>query len=123
MGSALARALNVAGHTVTVTARNSGHAEKVAGELKVAAAGSNREAVQDADMVVLAVPSKAVAAVVEGLDDVLGQAIVVDPTNPSGLDRREIPARVRMAGRSDPAARARYPGGQGVQHGFRQPTQ
>lgn len=34
MGSALARALDVAGHTVTVTARNPGHAEKVAGEFR-----------------------------------------------------------------------------------------
>jgi predicted dinucleotide-binding enzyme len=90
MGSALARALNVAGHTVTVTARNPAHAEKVAGELNVGAAASNREAVQDADMVVLTVPSKAVAAVVEDLDDLLGEAIVVDATNPSGLDREEI---------------------------------
>jgi len=90
MGSALARALNVAGHTVTVTARNPAHAEKVAGEFKVAAAASNREAVQDVDMVVLAVPSKAVAAVVEDLDGLLGEVIVVDPTNPSGVNREEI---------------------------------
>jgi 8-hydroxy-5-deazaflavin:NADPH oxidoreductase len=90
MGSALARALDVAGHTVTVTARNPAHAEKVADEFKVAAAASNREAVQGADMVVLAVPSKAVAAVVEDLDGLLGEAIVVDPTNPSGVDREEI---------------------------------
>jgi 8-hydroxy-5-deazaflavin:NADPH oxidoreductase len=41
-------------------------------------------------MVVLAVPSKAVAAVVEDLDDLLGQTVVVDPTNPSGVDREEI---------------------------------
>jgi predicted dinucleotide-binding enzyme len=90
MGSALARALSVAGHTVTITARNPGHAEKVAGEFELAAAASNREAVQDADMVVLAVPSKAVAAVVEDLDDLLREAIVVDTTNPSGMDREEI---------------------------------
>jgi NADPH-dependent F420 reductase len=90
MGSALAHALDVAGHTVTVTARNPAHAAKVAGELNVAAAASNREAMQDADMVVLAVPSKAVAAVVEDLDDLLGETIVVDTTNPSGVDRDEI---------------------------------
>jgi 8-hydroxy-5-deazaflavin:NADPH oxidoreductase len=90
MGSELARALNVAGHTVTVTARNPAHAEKVAGEFKVAAAASNREAVQDVDMVVLAVPSKAVAAVVEDLDGLLGEVIVVDPTNPTGVNREEI---------------------------------
>ena len=90
MGSELARALNVAGHTVTVTARNPAHAEKVAGEFKVAAAASNREAVQDVDMVVLAVPSKAVAAVVEDLDGLLGEVIVVDPTNPTGENREEI---------------------------------
>jgi NADPH-dependent F420 reductase len=90
VGSALARALDVAGHTVTVAARNAAHAEKVAGELNVRAANSNREAVRDADVVVLAVPSKAVAAVVEDLDDLLAEVIVVDPTNPSGVDREEI---------------------------------
>ena len=90
MGGALARALNVAGHTVTVTARNPAHAEKVADEFKVTAAASNREAVQGADMVVLAVPSQAVAAVVEDLDGLLDEAIVVDTTNPSGVDREEI---------------------------------
>ena len=90
MGSELARALNVAGHAVTVSARNPAHAEKVAGEFKVAAAASNREAVQDVDMVVLAVPSKAVAAVVEDLDGLLDETIVVDTTNPSGVDREEI---------------------------------
>src|SRR3954454_3827296 len=90
MGSALARALDVAGHAVTVTARNPAHAEKVAGEFKVAAAASNREAVQDVDVVVLAVPSNAVAAIVEDLDGLLGEVIVVDPTNPSGVDREEI---------------------------------
>jgi predicted dinucleotide-binding enzyme len=90
MGSELARALNVAGHTVTVSARNPAHAEKVAGELRVATAASNREAVQNVDLVVLAVPSKAVAAVVEDLDDLLGEVIVVDSTNPAGVDREEI---------------------------------
>ena len=123
MGSALARALNVAGHTVTVTARNPAHAEKVAGDFKVAAAASNREAVQDSDMVVLAVPSKAVAAVVEDLDDALGEAIVVDPTNPSGLDREEI---LRGSASLAEAILLLAPGTRvvkGVQHGIRQPAQ
>jgi predicted dinucleotide-binding enzyme len=65
VGCALARAFTTAGHVVVLSARTPGHAEKVADELKVAAAGSNREAVRDADLVVLAVPANAVATVLE----------------------------------------------------------
>jgi predicted dinucleotide-binding enzyme len=80
LGSALARACTVAGHVVVVSSRNPTHAEKIADEFKVAAASSNQEAVQDADMVVLAVPSKAVAAVLDEIRDLVVDRIVVDPT-------------------------------------------
>jgi NADPH-dependent F420 reductase len=90
VGSALARACNVAGHTVVVSSRDPAHAKNVADELKVAAAGSNREAAQDADMVVLAVPSKAVASVLDDIAELVGGTIVVDPTNPTGEDRDVI---------------------------------
>jgi NADPH-dependent F420 reductase len=83
VGRALARAGNVAGHTVVVTSKNPAHAEKVAEELKVAVAGSSREAAQDADMVILAVPSTAVASVLDDIRQNVAGTIIVDPTNPS----------------------------------------
>jgi NADPH-dependent F420 reductase len=83
VGSALARACKTAGHTVVVTSRDPAHAEKIADELQVASAASGREAVQDAQMVVLAVPPKAVAPVLDDIAELLEGAIVVDPTNPA----------------------------------------
>ncbi|HEV7963774.1 MAG TPA: prephenate dehydrogenase/arogenate dehydrogenase family protein [Actinoplanes sp.] len=81
VGSALARACKAAGHTVVLSSRNPDHAEKIADELGVAAAGSNTEAVRDTDMVVLAVPSKAVASVLDDIADLIVGEILVDPTN------------------------------------------
>jgi len=88
VGSALARACNLAGHVVVVSSRNPAHAGKIADELKVAAAASNREAVQDAGMVVLAVPAKAVAAVLDDIAELVVGTIVVDPTN--AVDAQEV---------------------------------
>lgn len=90
VGSALARACNVAGHTVVVSSRNPAHAEKVAAELRVASASSNAEAARDADMVVLAVPAKAVAPVLDEIAELVVGDIIVDPTNPADEDRKVI---------------------------------
>lgn len=90
VGSALARACSIAGHSVVVSARHPAHAEKLADELRVAAAGSNVEAVRGADMVVLAVPAMAVAPVLDEIGEMLAGVIVVDPTNAVGEDRGVI---------------------------------
>jgi NADPH-dependent F420 reductase len=89
-GSAVARACKTAGHSVVLSSRDPTHADKIADELKVAAAGSNREAVQDTDMVVLAVPAKAVAAVLDDIAELIVGKIVVDPTNPAEEDQEVI---------------------------------
>jgi hypothetical protein len=65
IGRALAHAFMSAGHVVVLAARHAEHAEKVADEVKVAAAGSDREAVEDAEVVVLAGPAKAVAKILD----------------------------------------------------------
>ncbi|GAB1511419.1 NADPH-dependent F420 reductase [Actinophytocola sp. KF-1] len=80
VGGGLAAAATAAGHDVTVTARNTGNAAKVAEHTGASAAPSVADAARDADVVVLAVPASAA-------DDVLGQlgettAVVVDATNP-----------------------------------------
>jgi NADPH-dependent F420 reductase len=89
-GSALARACTKIGHTVVLSARDPAHARKVADELNASAAGSAVEAVRDADMVVLAVPSKAVASVLDDIAKWISGAILVDPTNPANEDREII---------------------------------
>jgi hypothetical protein len=90
VGSALARAFRTAGHTVVVSSRHASHAEKIAEELDVSAASSNRAAAENAEMVVLAVPAKAVASVLDETAEFLEDTIVVDPTNPTDEDAESI---------------------------------
>jgi 8-hydroxy-5-deazaflavin:NADPH oxidoreductase len=90
VGSALARAGKAVGHDVVLTAKNPAHASKVADELRVGAAGSNRDAMQDAEMVILAVPALAVASVLDEIGELLTGKIIVDPTNPSDDNQETI---------------------------------
>jgi predicted dinucleotide-binding enzyme len=90
VGSALARAFRTAGHAVVVSSHHASHAEKIAEELDVSAASSNRAAVENAELVVLAVPAKAVASVLEETAEFLHDTIVVDSTNPADEDAETI---------------------------------
>jgi NADPH-dependent F420 reductase len=90
VGSALARAFHTAGHTVVVSSRHASHAEKIAEELDVSAAPSNRAAAENAEMVVLAVPAKALASVLDETAELLDGLILVDPTNPLDEDAETI---------------------------------
>jgi NADPH-dependent F420 reductase len=90
VGSALARAFRTAGHTVVVSSRHASHAEKIAEELDVSAASSNRAAAENAEMVVLAVPAKAVASVLDETAEFLDGTILVDPTNPADEDAETV---------------------------------
>jgi NADPH-dependent F420 reductase len=82
VGGGLATAALGAGHTVTVSASTPASAQESAAKTGATAAASNREAVQQADVVVLAVPHGAVAGVVAELGDALDGKVVVDATNP-----------------------------------------
>jgi NADPH-dependent F420 reductase len=90
VGRALAGAFTMAGHGVVIAARDQSHAEKAAVEVKATAAASNREAAMDAEMVVLAVPSMAVPAVLNDIEGVIDGKVVVDPTNPASEDRETV---------------------------------
>jgi NADPH-dependent F420 reductase len=90
MGSALARACVTAGHEVVLSARRAEHAAKVAADVGAKAAGSNPEAVEGADMIMLAVPSTAAASVFDEIAPQVEGRIVVDSTNPSGDDEQEV---------------------------------
>lgn len=82
VGGGLAAAATKAGHDVVVAASDPARAAKTAASTGSTAADSNAEAVQGADVVVLAVPHGAVAGVVAHLAGALDGKTVVDATNP-----------------------------------------
>ena len=82
VGSGLAAAAVRAGHDVVVSAAHAGRAQETATRTGAKAAASNEEAVQQADVVVLAVPHAAVAGLVTELDVTLAGKVVIDATNP-----------------------------------------
>ncbi len=82
VGSGLATAATTAGHSVVLSAADASHAQQAADAAGARAAASNADAVRDADVVVLAVPGSAVAAVAVELGDALDGKVLVDATNP-----------------------------------------
>ena len=78
VGGALARAFYAAGHSVVLSGRHPDRAATVAAEI-------------GADVVVLAVPSTAIAGLCDRISGAVGGKIVLDPTNPrTGAQR--VPA-------------------------------
>jgi hypothetical protein len=97
VGTALSEAAVAAGHTVSVSATNSEKAAASAAGTGARAAASNLDAVTGADIVVLAVPGSAAAAVADELASAVRGKVVVDATNPlnanfSDLDIEETAA-------------------------------
>jgi NADPH-dependent F420 reductase len=82
IGRGLAQAAVSCRHDVVLTARHADLAAKAADEVGARAAASAEEAVRGADVVVLAVPSTAVASVCDQIRRHVEQTIVIDPTNP-----------------------------------------
>jgi 8-hydroxy-5-deazaflavin:NADPH oxidoreductase len=81
VGKALAGASVNAGHSVTVSSEHPENARFLADQVGARAVASNRDAVAEADVVVLAVPYDAVLSVVEELGGALNGKILVDATN------------------------------------------
>jgi predicted dinucleotide-binding enzyme len=81
VGRAVAQSARRAGHQVTITSAGGDSAASVATETGASVAGSNVDAVRDADLVVLAVPGSALAAVEAELRNVVAGKPVVDTTN------------------------------------------
>jgi len=82
VGKALGTAATAAGHSVVIAASDPAHAAAAAESAGAIAAASNVDAVEGADLVVLAVPGSAVSAVAAEIADAVGTGIVVDATNP-----------------------------------------
>jgi NADPH-dependent F420 reductase len=80
-GGALARSLSEAGHAVTITASSPESAESVAREAEARAVAENREAVDAAEAVILAIPTPALDGVLAEIGDAAEGKIVVDVTN------------------------------------------
>src|SRR2546425_8630069 len=81
VGKALASSATKAGHHVTLSARSAEKAREVAQATNAHAASSNRDAVKDAELVVLAVPADKVDEVVGALSPELDGKVIIDVTN------------------------------------------
>lgn len=82
VGGGLADAATTAGHDVVLSASNPASAQQVAARTGATAVNSNAEAVEGADLVVLAVPGSSVAGIGAELAEALSGKVVVDATNP-----------------------------------------
>lgn len=81
VGKALAGSAVRAGHQVTIAASDPAHAEEAARVTKARPAGSGKDAVRDAELVLLAVPAAKVDEAVGALASELDGKVVVDVTN------------------------------------------
>lgn len=81
VGKALAGAAKKAGHDVTISSHHAENAQEAARAINAHAAGSNKEAVKDADIVILAVPTDKVDEVVAALSPELDGKVVIDVSN------------------------------------------
>src|SRR5256885_16057603 len=81
VGKALATAATKAGHHVTLSARSPEKAREAAQATKSHAASSNRDAVKDAELVVLAVSAGKVDEAIRAPSTELDGKVIIDPTN------------------------------------------
>ena len=86
VGKALTGSAIKAGHSVTVSSRGGESARALAEATGARAAASDREAVEVADVVVLAIPYGAVDEVLEETRAALAGKVLVDATNPIKAD-------------------------------------
>ena len=81
VGKALTSSFTGAGHDVTIAAAHPENAQEAATTLGAHAARTNKQAVADADLVVLAIPVTALVSVARELGDELAGKTVVDVSN------------------------------------------
>jgi predicted dinucleotide-binding enzyme len=91
IGSGLAQDLVRGGERVVLAARDQSHAHALAGELGDRATGAPvREAIADAEVVVLAIWLDQSRALMPQIADLLEGKVVVDPSNPLGFDKGQV---------------------------------
>ncbi len=88
LGSVIARLLASGGETLRLSSADTRSARTLAGEIGPAAvvAGGDRDALQGADAVVLALRFTALKGVIDEIADRIGDKLVVVPSNPLGID-------------------------------------
>ena len=109
VGTAIARAVTGVGHNAVVASRTQDSLDAVADTVSVATTTSDQDAVNGADVVVLAVPFPVLQDVATELRDALADKIVIDVTNPlapdlSGLAIDSVSA-AELVARAAPQAR------------------
>lgn len=107
VGGALAAAASRAGHDVAITASSRKSAEETAGRAGARVAGSNREAAEAAEVVILAVPLQAIDEVLGEIGEAIDGKIVVDVTNRMDM---ENPASVIDGSSNAETIQSRAPG-------------
>jgi 8-hydroxy-5-deazaflavin:NADPH oxidoreductase len=93
VGTALATSFARAGHKVQISSSDHAHAEAVATSTGAHAAASNREAIQQAEVVVLAIPFTTLNALAAELGTALDGKIVVDATHARSRFARHVHVR------------------------------
>ena len=86
VGQALATSSLRSGHEVTLSASNPDHAAEAARATGAHAAHSNTEAVEDAEIVIVAVPYDKLGDVFRGLGSAVDGKVVIDATNHIDLE-------------------------------------
>ncbi len=88
LGSVIARQLASGGETLRLSSADAQSARALAGEIGPAAvaAADNRDALEGADAVVLALRFSVLKSVIDEIADPLTDRVVVVPSNPVGLD-------------------------------------
>jgi predicted dinucleotide-binding enzyme len=85
MGSAFAKQLDAAGHTVRITGRDLAKAKSVAEPFANVSAYNAAEALSDSEVVIVATAFPDAAAALQSLGDLTGK-VVIDITNPLSAD-------------------------------------
>jgi len=102
LGSVIARLLASGGETLRLSSADDRSARMLAAEIGPAAvvAGENRDALQGADAVVLALRFTALKGVIDEIADLLTDKLVVVPSNPLGIDAQGNVSRLLPKGQA-----------------------
>jgi 8-hydroxy-5-deazaflavin:NADPH oxidoreductase len=102
LGSVIARLLASGGETLRLSSAHSESARTLAAEIGPAAvvAGDNRDTLQGADAVVLALRFTALKGVIDEIADRLTDKLVVVPSNPLGIDAQGNVSRLLPKGQA-----------------------
>lgn len=105
IGSAIARQLASGGETLRLSSADKQSARTLAASIGGAAvvAVDNRDALQGADAVILALRFSVLKAVIDEIGDMLGERSLIVPSNPVGLDAQGKIVRLLPEGQSSGA--------------------